>query len=70
MSLVANLKGREHLEDVWVANRIIIHWILKQLDGRASTEYIWLGRDTDRGRAAVDIKILSRLTQNGELITS
>ena len=34
------VKGTEHLEDVGVDNRIILNWILKQLDGRACNEYI------------------------------
>ena len=42
-------RGRKHLEDVSVDNRIILNWILKQLDGRASNEYMWLGTRTSGG---------------------
>jgi hypothetical protein len=44
--LVANLKGRDHLEDVGVDGRIILERILGKKCGNFSTGFIWLRRGT------------------------
>jgi len=36
------LDGRDHSEDVGVAWRIILEWILKKLGGKVWTGLIWL----------------------------
>jgi hypothetical protein len=44
-----NLKGRDHLGDLGVDERIILEWVLKNWVMRMWTEFIWL-RTEARGR--------------------
>jgi hypothetical protein len=37
-----DLKGRGHLEDIGVDERIILEWILEKQDGKVWTGFIWL----------------------------
>jgi hypothetical protein len=37
-----NLKGRDHLEDLDIDERIILEWILRKSHGKVWTGFIWL----------------------------
>jgi hypothetical protein len=41
-----NLKGRDHLEDLGVDEKITSEWILGKQDGKVWTGLIWLRRGT------------------------
>jgi len=41
-----NLKGRCHVEDLGVDERIILNWILKVWNRRAWAGFIWLSKGT------------------------
>jgi hypothetical protein len=45
----ANLRERDHLEDIGIDRRIILEWILEKLVGMIWTGFIWLRREK-RGR--------------------
>jgi hypothetical protein len=36
-----NAKGRHHLEDIGLNERIILKWTLEEHDGKLWTEFIW-----------------------------
>jgi hypothetical protein len=52
-----NLEGRDSLEDVGVACKIILQWILEKYDGRLWTGFIWL-RIRDQWWALVNTVII------------
>jgi len=41
-----NLRERDYLEDIGIARRIILEWILEKLVGMIWTGFIWLRRET------------------------
>jgi hypothetical protein len=41
-NMLANLKGRDHLEDLGVDGRIILEWILGKQGGKVWAGCIWL----------------------------
>ena len=44
-----NLKKRNFLEYQCAEMRIILKWVLKKWDGKAWTEFIWLGKTKSVG---------------------
>jgi hypothetical protein len=47
--LVGRLQGRDTLQDMGIVGRIILKCISKEQDGRAWSEFVWLGRQTRGG---------------------
>jgi len=47
--LVINLKEGGHLENLVIGGGIILKWTLKQYDGMAWAEFIWLRRGISGG---------------------
>jgi hypothetical protein len=45
-ALAENLKGRDYLENLGVDKNKIVKYILKKLDGRTWTGFIWLRNET------------------------
>jgi hypothetical protein len=44
--LSENQKGRNHLEDLVVAGKIVLEWILGKRSGKVWTGFIWLRKGT------------------------
>jgi hypothetical protein len=38
---LTNLEGRDHVEDLGIAGRIILEWILGNYGGKVWTGFIW-----------------------------
>jgi hypothetical protein len=64
---VASLGNRKmHLENLSVEGRVILKWILKNLDGVTWTEFIWLRTDISGGLLAIRYQTV-RLLKRGQL---
>jgi hypothetical protein len=44
-----NVRGKDHLGDLCVDGRIILKWMLKKLDMKASARFSWLSIRTTEG---------------------
>jgi hypothetical protein len=42
-----NLKGRDHLEDLVIVEKIVLEWILEKQCGKLWTGFIWLRTGTN-----------------------
>jgi len=65
-----NLKGRDHLEDLGIGERIILEWILKHMEWKG-VDWMELSQDKVQWRALVNAVMKLRVPQKaGDFLTS